>query len=280
MKAHILFIIIALLFFGSEVSGQEPKTEQANGSKPSPAMPPTSQNVESSKPTIFAPPGQPNDLSNLEKELTKLVSSLNGYVTLKSKPTKRDIKTDIMDFLTKLVALIGAILGCFVTYKGLKKVPVINNDKEILATLMGVVALAVIFYFLSGLVTSAVYIIIALIILAIALVLAAAHFLKFIDDKYPDIKDSIIEYFTASSMHRNIRKTVRNNVRLMEDWLSNIVFVQIIGGETELQLDGSVVEGYDRSKFTVEPYEKIASHWRNIDDRMLVPIKARRCARD
>ena len=65
----------------------------------------------------------------------------------------------------------------------------------------------------------------------IALVLAAAHLIKFIDEKYPDVKDSIIDYFSESSTEASLRRTTRNNVRHMRAWLSSLSFVQQLSGE-------------------------------------------------
>jgi hypothetical protein len=200
----------------------------------------------------------------LSQALTKFVES---------KSQSQRLSKTILDFLSKLVALIATILGCFVSYKAITHVSFFKEHKGIIRTILSVVVFCVLFYLLSGLVTSVLYIVIAIIILLICLVLAAAHVISFIDEKYPEVKEEIIAYFTGKK-EKPIRKVVRENISNMESWLSNLVFIQMLGGEVKLELVGSFVEGYDFSFFEIEPDEKIDSHWKNIDDRILIPVKA------
>jgi len=227
------------------------------------APPPASVNGQQPNPSVHA---------DLERELTKLAAKVNVLLEPKKEDTK--LAETFMDFLSKLVTLAATILGCFVSYKGLKKIPVVKDNSEIVILSLSAVVLLVLFYLLSGLVTSVLYVLIAIIILSIALVLAAAHLLKFIDDKYPEVKDSIIAHFEGTKTDASVRRMARDNVRRMEDWLSSLVFIQQIKGEKQLELAGSFVEGFDRSLFQIHPDKGIAAHWKNLDDRMLVPVMA------
>jgi len=206
----------------------------------------------------------------LEKELTKLATKLNS--SLEPKKDDKITLNIFVDFLTKLVTLVATILGCFVTYKGLIKIPAVRSNSEILIFGLGAVVVLVLFYLLSGLVTSVLYVLVAILILLIALVLAAAHFIKFIDEKYPDVKDSIIAHFTESSADASLKRNARNNLRMIRDWLSSLSFTQQIHGEPQLELIGAFAEGYKRSVFTLSPNDVVAPFWKNVDDRLLVPV--------
>jgi hypothetical protein len=213
---------------------------------------------------------EPASQVELEKELTKLAVTLNG--ALATKKEERKPVDSLVDLLSKLATLVATILGCFVTYKGLRKIPSVRDNSEILILALGAAVVLVLFYLLSGLVTSVLYVLVAILILLIALVLAAAHLIKFIDERYPEVKDSIIAYFSESSTEVSLRHTARDNVRRMRDWLSSLSFNQQINGEPEMELIGAFAQGYEKSIFKIHPDGAVAPSWKNIDDRMLVPI--------
>ena len=210
--------------------------------------------------------------TELESELTEVAKSVNAQLHAKT-PSKSSTDT-LLDFLSKLAGLIVTLLGAFVTFKGLKKVPVVKDNQGIVVVGLGVVVLAVLFYFLSGLVTSVLYVLVAILVLLIALLLAGAHVLKFIDDEYPDVKDSIIAFFDGSSQQKSGRKLSRDIIRQLEQWLATVVFLQQINAETRLVLVGSFVGGYDVSVFEIHPDQNTFAHWKNLEDRMIVPITA------
>jgi hypothetical protein len=240
-----------------------PKQESALQTKPAAAQsspPATGHSVQP----------EPAPQVELEKELTKLAAKLNE--TLGAKKEEKKTLDSVVDFLTKLAALVATILGCFVTYKGLRKIPAVRDNSEILLLALGAVVVLVLFYLLSGLVTSVLYVLVAILILLIALVLAAAHLIKFIDEKYPDVRDSLIAYFSESSTEASLKRTTRDNIRRMRDWLSTLAFMLQINGEQEIELIGAFVEGYEKSLFKIHPDSAVAPFWKNVDDRLLVPV--------
>jgi hypothetical protein len=240
-----------------------PKQESSAQTKPAavqPSLPAASQPVQTESAAQV----------ELEKELTKLATTLN--TTLGSKKEEKKTVDSIVDFLSKLAALVATILGSFVTYKGLRKIPAVRDNSEILILALGAVIVLVLFYLLSGLVTSVLYVLVAILVLLIALVLATAHLIKFIDEKYPDVKDSIIAHFSESSSEASLRRTARDNVRGMCNWLLSLSFIQQINGEPEMELIGAIAEGYKKSLFKIHPDGAVAPFWKNVDDRLLVPV--------
>lgn len=209
--------------------------------------------------------------TKLEEPLIGLTQALTKFVKKKSDP--EDVPTKVLDFLSKLWILIATILGCYISYKGISKVPWFKQHQELIVTVITATFLLVLFYLLSSLVTSVLYVIIAILILLISLLLAAAHLIKFIDEKYPDVRDRILAHFSESSDGKSAQKLVRKNVRSMYDWLSSIVFMQRVNGDIQLKLNGSFVEGFDTSIFEIEADDRVLSHWEIIGDKMLIPVK-------
>jgi uncharacterized membrane protein len=207
----------------------------------------------------------------LEEPLIGLTRALTKFVEEKSEP--ENASTKVVDFLTKLGVLVATIIGCYVSYAGIRKIPWFAEHREFVVTAFTAIFLLVLFYLLSGLVTSVLYVLVAILILLISLFLAAAHLLKFIDEKYPDVRDNILAHFSESSSSRSAQKLVRDNVRNMFEWLSNIVFMQRVNGDTLLTLVGSFVDGFDTSIFEIEADDRVLSHWEIINDKMLIPVK-------
>jgi len=207
---------------------------------------------------------------NLEQPFADLAKALTKLVEKKSEPEK--LGTTIFDLLGKLGALVVTILAGYGSYKASRKIPWFKENREFVATVVTAVSVVVLFYLLSGIVTSVLYVLVAILVLLIALVLAGAHLLKFIDDKYPDVRDSVLSSFAESSGTKSARKLVRDNIRNVGDWLSGLVFIQSLNGEDELVLEGSFAEGFDTSVFQLHPAERVTAHWQNIDDTMLIPI--------
>jgi hypothetical protein len=288
MKRRLFQIALLLALVVSEVGAQQvavggasPQSDQAGQS----GKPLLTSGVPDTPDTAQArinepPPAQesiPPDASvtgnaELERELVNLAATLNARLR---QPEKKSLSESFLDFLAKLAALIATIIGCIVSYKGLKKVPAFNDNKEVIALILGTIVLAVVFYCLSGLVTSVLYVLIAILVLLIALTLGVAHLLKFIDEKYPDAKDGIISFFSGSPEGKSVRRLARENISAMQSWLENIVFFQKLTGKMSLELAGSFVAGYDMSHFEIQPDDSLVPHWKNVDGRMLVPVKVR-----
>jgi hypothetical protein len=225
------------------------------------ASPATSQATQSESSTRIA----------LETALTKLVEKLNG----EEKKAEKSLAEAILEFLGKLAALVATILGCFVTYKGLRKIPVVRDNSGILILGCGAVVVLGLFYLLSGLVSPVLYAVVAILILLIALVLAAAHLMKFIDEKYPDVKDAILSNFTEGTPGESFRRAGRNRLRALHEWLSCLSWCQKEWREPELELNGTLAEGFVRSVFKLLPNDAAAPSWRNLDDQLLMPIMTR-----
>jgi len=245
---------------------KEPSAESVDKQISPPATPSQQQAVP--------PPGP----QKFEEPLIKLTQALTKFVEKKSEP--ENAPTKVVDFLSKLGVLITTILGGYISYVGFRKIPWFKEYQALIATVLTAISLLVLFYLLSGLVTSAVYVLVAIIILLIALVLAIAHLVKFIDEKYPDVRDNILAHFSQSSTSRSAQTLVRDNVRNMFDWLSNIVFVQRVNGDVKLTLDGSFVDGFDTSVFEIEADDRVLSHWEIVNDSMLIPVKINLCVID
>lgn len=288
MRTSAITIFIAVLFSfnafaennpgvppdGTNVTKQATPLESAvipNKEKSAPAAATASP---SASPSPSQPPSPPKTVplsQKLEQPLLELTDALTKFVKKQSEP--ENVATTILDFLIKLVALIAAIVGCYISYKGIKKIPWFKEHQDILVTILTVILLIVSSYLLSGLVTSVLYVLIAILILLIALLVAGAHLMEFIDAKYPDVRDDIVARFSESSTSKSADKLVRGNVRNIFDWLSNIVFVQGVNGNTQLKLTGSFVDGFDTSIFEIEADDRVLSHWENFSDRMLIPVK-------
>jgi hypothetical protein len=209
---------------------------------------------------------------DLERSLTKLADKLNNSLELKK--DEKNIPDTIIDLLIKIATLVATVLGCVVSYVGLRKIPAVRNNSGVLIAALGAIVVLVLFYLLSGIVTSVLYVIVAILILLTALALAAAHLMQFIDEKYPEVKELLITYFSVPSTEASLRHIARDNVRGMLDWLSRLSFIQQINGEPRLELIGTLAEGFERSVFELRPNASIAPFWKNIDDRLLMPVMA------
>ena len=243
---------------------QNSPTPRSSATAASTVSPSTLLPVRTATPEVETVP------SDIEMPLVDLVKALTKLVEKKSEPEK--LSTTLLELLEKLGALIGTLIACYASYKASKEIPWFKENKEFIGTVAAAVALVVLFYLLSGIVTSVLYVFVAILILLVALVISAAHLLSFIDTRYPDVRDSILSRFSDSPQQKPLKKIVRDNAKNLYDFLVNIAFAQSVAGEPELTLHGSLAEGFDKSTFRFTPSENIASSWQIIDDRLLVPV--------
>jgi len=224
---------------------------------------PVGSAVQSSPSVFIIPPGLEQPISDLAKALTRLADK-------KAAPEK--LTTTVGELLSKLGALITAIVTGWGAYKASKKIPWFKEHRELIVTVVGAIFLVVLFYVLSGIVTSVLTVIVAILVLLVALVVASAHLLSFIDEKYPDARDGVLSWFSESTTSKSAQKLVRDNTRLMCDFLENLLFNMRTTGESELVLSGSLTEDFDTSVFRLVPSERLISHWQIIDDKIIVPV--------
>ena len=277
----IAFLVVFLFFQYQTVQAQVTAPAASPSSTPSSAT--ASQSTSAASAVLATKPSSaaaassatPTSLAAsvpqaLEQPIVDLAKALTKLAEKRAEPEK--ITTTIFGLLGKLGALVGTLIAAYGSYKASKKIPWFKENREFVATVVTSVSVVVLFYLLSGIITSVLYVVIAVLVLLIALALAGAHLLQFIDEKYPDVRDSILHSFAESTTSKSTRKLVRDNTRNVCDWLSNIVLVQSLNGDYELVLIGSFVEGFDASTFQLHPAERTTAHWQIIDDRMLVPV--------
>ncbi|MCG7537335.1 hypothetical protein [Pseudoalteromonas sp. OOF1S-7] len=214
----------------------------------------------------------PSD-NSIEKEVAATLAELRSF--LKSKQESPPLQEKLLKLLTGIATVIGSILASYISYVGLTQIPFFEKNKGFIAGIFGTIAFLVGLYVISGIIVSVIYVFIAVLVLLLAILVFGAQLIGVIDEKYPEIKAKILNSITGSGKDTPLKALTRKNVGSLESWLSNIVFVQQISGEPELELIGSFVEGYTSTRFTVNPDAKISAHWKNVDDRMLVPIAAK-----
>jgi hypothetical protein len=210
---------------------------------------------------------------NLSNELSRLTGVIANYVN--SLPDETDEKRGILDFVSKLALLIGTILSCLGAYKALTTRPFFNKHREAIILISALLIFSALFYLLSGLVVSIVYIALAIIIVLSVLLLSSVYLLNFIDEKYPESKINLIDYFAEVVEGKSIKKLAKRNLSLIEDWLNSVILHQQIYNEPKLELSGSFVKGYNKTIFEIMPDESVVSHWKKIDNKMLIPIQVR-----
>ncbi|XQF93455.1 hypothetical protein ACOBV9_06080 [Pseudoalteromonas espejiana] len=211
--------------------------------------------------------------NTIEKEIAATLAELRSF--LKSKQESPPLQDKLMKLLTGIATLIGSILASYISYVGLTQIPFFEKNKGVIAGIFGTIAFLIGLYVISGIIVSVIYVFIAILILLLAILVFGAQLIGVIDEKYPEVKAKILNSFTGSGKDTPLKSLTRKNVDSLDSWLSNIVFMQQISGEPVLELAGSFVDGYTYTRFTVNPDAKIAAHWKNVDDRMLIPIAAK-----
>ena len=154
---------------------------------PSPAQAPSQQQTQTISPS-------------LQESLVGLTDAVKKLVDKQAEQESTPIK--FFDFFTALAGTIGALVVLCGTLIALRKRSWFEKNKLIItltffAIVFGIVLL-VSLYLLSGLVIAMLYGVIAIIILFVALLIAAAHLLTFIDEKYPELKREILKLFPES----------------------------------------------------------------------------------
>jgi hypothetical protein len=189
----------------------------------------------------------------------------------------KGVLTQLVEFFSQFVGIGAGIATIYATYRSLRRIP----QKELRVFLSVVVGVAVgllvwlVLNLLSDLIISALSALFVLVIIILVLLIAfiSATLIKFIDEKSTDVRGSSLDHF--SSPDPDMAELAKENIRKMQDWLSNICFIQILSGDISLKFDGSFVDGYDESTFEIQPHKEVNSHWENINDRMLIPIQTR-----
>ncbi|MEW8626589.1 MAG: YrzE family protein [Candidatus Thiodiazotropha sp.] len=209
----------------------------------------------------------------LQKEVAATLSELRSF--LKSKQESPPLHEKLLTLLGSLATVIATLLGSYISYIGLKQIPFFEKNKGLIAGILGSIAFLVGLYVISGVIISVVYVFIAILVLILAIIVFGAQLISVIDEKYPEIKTKILNSVVGGGEETPLKSLSRKNIDSLESWLSHIVFIQQLGGDTTLELTGSLVEGFTATKFTVSPDAKISAHWKSIDDRMLVPVAAK-----
>lgn len=206
----------------------------------------------------------------LDDGLVELVKSLSNMV--ESKKTPGFSWTSVGDFVLKFLGIMASIFGPYVAYLGLTQVPFFEKHKSTIASIATISGIVLCIYIFSSIVTSLLYALVAFIILITALVVACAFIIKFIDDSYPEVKESIIAAFSPSNHQTNLKSLSRKNCQAIGAWLDSFVSSQQLTGQFKLKLNGSIVKGFDNSNFELVPHQNISPHWAVIDKEVLVPI--------
>ena len=235
--------------------------------QPENASPPvlanTNYKLTSSKPNSEA----------IQNEVVATLSELRSF--LKSKHESPPLYEKLLTLLGSIATIIATLLGAYISYIGLSQIPFFEKNKGLIAGILGSIVFLVGLYVISGVIVSVVYVFVAILVLILAIIVFGAQLISVIDEKYPEVKTKILNSVVGSGHETPLKSLSRKNIDSLESWLSNMVFIQQIGGDTTLELVGSLVEGFTATRFTVSPDAKISSHWKNVDDRMLVPVAAK-----
>ena len=216
------------------------QTDSAAGSKTVARTAPAAQppaKTDRNKATVTVPAASAND--ELDPELvanaTALLKEAAEYVKQQRKP--KGLIDTLLDFFSRLAALVGAVLGAVVIYKGLRSTSFWDANKEWIVSVLAAIVIGVLLYFLSGIVVSVVYVLVAALVLTIILAVSGVYLLRTIDELFPDKKYDVLSFFVkpkGSFKQDRLAKKILNNTH---QWLDAVLnFQKLLMGNTRLNL--------------------------------------------
>ena len=212
---------------------------------------------------------------NLEKEIISLISEAKEYVKQQNQP--KNNWTKILDFLKQIFALISTILTLIIGYYGLRKTSFFEKNKGLLMSILTFIFCVALVYIFNEILFTVVFAFLSVGVLVFVFFGVLLGYLKYFDDD-KRVKETILSYINfiplgnSKNSETQVEQFSTDFIESLLSYLNTIKLHQLHNKEFEMVLPGSLIADSDFTIFKLIPTEKNYPHWKNIDNKLLLPI--------
>ena len=205
----------------------------------------------------------------LENKLEQFIDTSNNY--FKSKSNEKQFWDKLLSILARFAAVMGSIIGFFITYKSLKDTTFWHQNRELILTVFSLIIFMAVVFFLGGFISSVLDLVLKLLLLLILGCFVAVYSIQTLLNHYPQYKLKFSQWIETSEK-KTMATLHRITFKELEQYFTEIAEYQKAEGIIELSLDGSFADGYNNTIFTIIPKKSETSYWKVIDGEILVPV--------
>lgn len=266
MKAYL---IIILSVFSLVRNANEDTTQVIGTTKPKIELLDTSSSV--TKDTLRA------DSTTLETTIVNFLDQATDYIKGKNKP--KSFWSKLYDFLKNFIALLISIVTLIAGYLGLRKTNLFEKYKPQIYFIFIILLAVIISSLFVNIISSILLLIITIVFSIVILAYILLQYFKFFDNDTVNLKQRILDYFEIEPYETDdskikLEKLEDYHIQFIYSFKSSLEAItqhMLLNKEYTLVIPHSFVEGYEFTRIELVPNELAYPHWRNLNDRLLLP---------